>query len=142
MIYIVNDHGGIKLKKYLIQKCLENNLEITDLYSVEDEADDYPVVANILAEKMKEEKDSWGVAICGSGQGINMAMNRYPWVRAALPVSTKQAKKTREHNDANCLSLGEGETSPEVAFEMLKVFIETKSPSEERHLRRVKDLSC
>lgn len=141
MIYIVNDHGGIQLKNYLLEKCAEINIEITDLYNIEDANDDYPLVADLLADKMKEDKNSFGVAICGSGQGINMAMNRHSWVRAALPATVQQAMRTREHNDANCLSLGQGEVIPEVAFEMLKVFIQTKSPSEERHLRRISELS-
>ncbi len=137
MIYIVAEHNGVELKKYLFQKATQAGLEIIDLYDVSDKDDDYPVVARILAERMKDDKTSFGVAICGSGQGINMAMNRYPWVRAALPISVIQAQKTRQHNDANCLSIGADETNPEKAFELLKVFIETKSPIEERHLRRI-----
>lgn len=140
MIYIVAEHNGVELKKYLIQKATKAGMELVDLYDVDDKDDDYPVVAKILATKMKENKGSFGVAICGSGQGINMAMNRYPWVRAALPVTVIQSQKTRQHNDANCLSLGAGETNPEIAFEMLKVFVKTLTPTEERHLRRVEQM--
>jgi ribose 5-phosphate isomerase B len=141
MIYIVAEHNGIALKKFLIQKAKENNVEVIDLYDIEDSDDDYPVVANILAKKMKIEEESFGIAICGSGQGINMAMNRFPWIRSALPISVDQAMRTREHNNANCLSLGAGEVDPELAFEMLKVFVGTPNPTEERHLRRIKEMS-
>jgi ribose 5-phosphate isomerase B len=141
MIYIVAEHNGIALKKFLIQKANENGIEITDLYDIEDFADDYPVVARLLAEKMKGDDNSFGIAICGSGQGINIAMNRYPWIRSALPVSIEQAKRTRQHNNANCLSIGAEEIESELAFEMLKVFIETPNLTEERHLRRIRELS-
>jgi ribose 5-phosphate isomerase B len=141
MIYIVAEHNGITLKKFLIQKAAENGLEIVNLYNIEDSEDDYPVVAKILAEKMKTDEDSFGIAICGSGQGINMAMNRYPWIRSALPVSVEQASQTRKHNNANCLSFGAGEIEPELAFEILKTFVETANSKEERHVRRVKQMS-
>jgi ribose 5-phosphate isomerase B len=141
MIYIVAEHNGIALKKFLIQKASENGIEITDLYDIEDYADDYPVVARLLAEKMKADDISFGIAICGSGQGINIAMNRYPWIRSALPVSVEQAKRTRQHNNANCLSIGAEEIEFELAFEMLKVFIETTNLKEERHLRRIREIS-
>jgi ribose 5-phosphate isomerase B len=141
MIYIVAEHNGIALKKFLIQKAKESGIEIVDLYDIEDYADDYPVVARLLAEKMKGDDNSFGIAICGSGQGINIAMNRYPWVRSALPVSIEQAKRTRQHNNANCLGIGAEEIESELAFEMLKVFIETPNLTEERHLRRIRELS-
>ncbi len=137
MIYIVAEHNGVELKKYLLQKATSDGMKIVDLYEIENNDDDYPLVAKILAAKLKEDKSSFGVAICGSGQGINMAMNRYPWIRAALPVSIIQAQKTRQHNDANCLSLGANEVDFETAFDMLKIFVETKSPFEKRHLRRI-----
>jgi ribose 5-phosphate isomerase B len=141
MIYIVAEHNGIVLKKFLIQKAKENEIEIIDLYNVVDINDDYPIVAKLLAEKMKEDERSFGIAICGSGQGINMAMNRYPWIRSALPVSVDQAQKTRQHNNANCLSVGAEEIEPELAFEILSAFLKTPNSAEERHLRRIKEIS-
>lgn len=141
MNYIVAEHNGIALKNYLIKQAKEHELEIVDLYNVVDSNDDYPVVAKILADKLKDETDAFGVAICGSGQGINIAMNRYSWVRSALPFSVYQAKKTRLHNDANCLSLGADEIDFELAFEMLRIFVAAPSPTEERHLRRIEQLS-
>jgi ribose 5-phosphate isomerase B len=141
MIYIVAEHNGIALKNFLIQKSKENGIEIIDLYEREDSEDDYPIVAKILAEKMKKEEGSFGIAICGSGQGINMAMNRYPWIRSSLPVSVHQAQKTREHNNSNCLSIGAKELESELAFEMLKAFILAPNSTEERHIRRVVQLS-
>jgi ribose 5-phosphate isomerase B len=140
MIYIVAEHNGIVLKNYLVERCLDSGLVIEDLYDIEDDQDDYPVVAKILANKMKIDTNSFGVAICSSGQGINIAMNRFPWVRAALPVNINQSKKTREHNNANCLSFGAQEIDKEVAFEILQAFVNTPFSTQERHLRRVQKL--
>jgi len=141
MIYFAVDHNGFELKNYLIKECKKNNLEIVDLSPSHDPNDDYPLVAKTLAEKLKNDPNGFGVAICGSGQGVAMALNRFNWVRAGAKIVEKEtAKNIRKHNHANCITFGAWDLSHEKAFELLKIFLETNPDLADRHQRRVKQM--
>ena len=90
---------------------------------------------------MSEGRASRGVAVCGSGIGISMAANRYPWVRAALCNDATSARLAREHNDANVIAFGERLIGVEVAKEALRVFLQTPFAGD-RHVRRVEKLGA
>ena len=137
-IYICAEHCGINLKKYLIQN---STLPIIDLYEVEDQDDDYPDVAKIMAQKLMNEPDSFGIVICGSGQGIAMAINRSNFVRCAVPRNEQEAMTTRDHNNANCISFGAQNIDKNEAIKIILAFVNTPFSSLERHGRRVKKLS-
>jgi ribose 5-phosphate isomerase B len=138
-IYIAVDHNGWDLKNFLIQKCQQKGYEIEDLTPFYDKNDDYPIASQLLAKKLEKEPDSFGVAICGSGQGIAMALNRYGWIRAGAKIVDKEtAKNIRLHNHANCLTFGAWDLEPETAFEILEVFLNTQPDESQRHVRRVK----
>jgi ribose 5-phosphate isomerase B len=136
-IYIAAEHCGFNLKKYLIQN---SEFAITDLYLVEDPNDDYPDVAELMILKLAEETEAFGILICGSGQGIAIAANRSHFVRCVTPRNVLEAKATRDHNNANCLSFGAAYTKPEEALKILQAFVSTDFSNEERHRRRVKKL--
>lgn len=137
-IYIVAEHCGQNLKTYLIQNA---DFKIIDLYTQFDLNDDYPTVAKIMANQLKNEADSIGIVICGSGQGISIAMNRSNWIRCVNPRTILEAKLTREHNNANCLSFGANYIKPELALQILQTFVKTQFSNETRHHRRVSQLS-
>jgi ribose 5-phosphate isomerase B len=147
MIYIACDHNGVELKNFLITQLSEMGLKVEDVYTQTAPMDDYPVVASILAEKLKNlDEDGFGIAICGTGQGICMAMNRYSWVRSACAESQNTASKVKAHNHANCLCFGGWQaTNQEQKMEVLaiiKSYMQTPVDNSPRHLRRIEQLKA
>lgn len=138
-IFIACDHAALDLKLHLIGKF--PFLPWKDLGTYTQESVDYPDYAQQVCMSMKEQlPDALGVLICGSGQGMNIKANRYPFIRAALCWNEEIAKLSREHNDANVLCLGARFIAPELAERILKTFIETEFEGG-RHARRVDKLS-
>lgn len=103
MIYIASDHAGIDLKNELI-KCYPQ-LPWKDLGPYNKDSVDYPDFADLVCKSLAEDKNSFGVLICGSGQGMAIRANKYLHIRAALVWSPEIATLSREHNDANVLCL-------------------------------------
>jgi len=139
-IYIASDHRGFPLKKLFVKWLLDNGYDPKDLGP--DNADsvnasDYAVKVTIA---MKEDPESRGVLICGSGQAMCMTSNRYAHVRAALCTNTSVARLCREHNDANILVLGADQTGEGLAIECLETFLNTKSFTDARYVDRCKIL--
>jgi ribose 5-phosphate isomerase B len=139
-IAIASDHAGFKLKDFLIQT-LGYRYDFIDLgTNSESEGVDY----NDYAERVIKEvikNNIFGVLICGTGIGMSIAANRHKGIRAALCDSSETAKLTRQHNDANVLVLSSGRDF-ELSTKILETFISTDFSNEERHIRRVKKLSC
>jgi ribose 5-phosphate isomerase B len=140
-IYLVAEHCGQELKKYLISKAKKYGIKVIDLYPIHNPDDDYPMVAKILAKRLEEEKDAIGIAICGSGQGINMSLNRFYFIRSALVTSEELAWQARQHSDANVISLGSSYTKKSKGWKYLRVFLETRANDSERHIRRREQIS-
>src|SRR5947209_4993200 len=102
-IWVGSDHAGFPLKKSLMEKFAEINWH--DQGTFNEESVDYPDFASKVATELKDHPDRVGLLICGSGQGMAMRANRFPWIRAALCWSEQVAKLARQHNDANVLCL-------------------------------------
>ena len=141
MVYFVSDHAGFKLKNRLIQTLRADDIMVEDFSPVLDLDDDYPFRGRDLARKLALEDSAFGVAICGSGQGICMALNRFSWIRAGLAREAEEVKLLRQHNRANVLCLSGSNTNVELALDLIKVFLETSPSTDERHIRRVGELS-
>jgi len=130
-LYIASDHAGFKLKKYLLQK-----------FSFEDlgpqgynKNDDYPDFAEKLARKVAKEKNSKGVLICGTGQGISIAANKVKGVYSALCYDTKSAKHAKEHNNANVISIPASFVTKAQSEKIIKNWLNSNF-QRGRHLRR------
>ncbi len=137
-IYIGSDHAGYKLKQVVKKHLEEKGIKITDLGSfASEEAVDYPVIAREVCEKVLEYPNSFGIMICGTGQGSAMASNRHKGIRAALCNTTYLAEMARKHNHANVLCMGERTTEEHLALEIVDKFLETNPDEEERHKKRV-----
>lgn len=136
-IAIACDHGGVDLKDAL--KARFSEYEWLDLGTNSEDAVDYPDYGQKLAEAIRDDKAETGIAICGSGIGISIAVNRYPFIRAALCTNVTMARLTRLHNDANVLALGSRLMSLEAAKECADVFFSTEFEGG-RHEGRVKKL--
>lgn len=141
-IYIGADHGGYKLKEELKKYLGEIGHEVEDMGAHElDPEDDYPDFVFPVAEKVAQNPGAFGIVIGRSGNGEAIAANKVKGIRAALCWSEEIAKKAREHNDANILSLGADYIDTEKAKIIVKTFLETSFSEEERHKRRIEKIS-
>jgi len=130
------DHGGLLLKSELIERLGELGYSVCDLGAFGPESVDYPDYAYKVAETLRVGAADIGLVVCGTGIGMSIAMNRYPWIRAGLVHDVTSARLSREHNDANVLALGARMIGAELAKECLTVFLQTEF-GEGRHARRV-----
>ncbi|MDA1309896.1 MAG: ribose 5-phosphate isomerase B [Proteobacteria bacterium] len=134
------DHGGLLLKSALIEQLGELGCSVCDLGAFGPESVDYPDYAYKVAEALRVGAADIGLVVCGTGIGMSIAMNRYPWIRAGLAHDVTSARLSREHNDANVLALGARMIGAELAKECLTVFLQTEF-GEGRHARRVRKLT-
>lgn len=137
-ILIASDHGGFVLKGAIQQKFPD--YEWIDLGTDSAASVDYPDYGFKLAQGIAANEAPRGIAICGSGIGISIAVNREPAVRGALCTDVTMARLSRMHNDANVLVLGERITGQETAFQIVEAFLNTGFEGG-RHTARVKKLS-
>jgi len=138
-LLLASDHAGFELKEHLKDVLQKMQVPFEDLGTHSSEPVDYPDYARRVAEAVSAGRAERGVLICGTGQGMAMAANRYPRVRAAVPCTEEIARLVRAHNDSNVLALGGRTTTPERAEAILRVWLETPSEGG-RHARRVAEI--
>jgi ribose 5-phosphate isomerase B len=139
-IFLGTDHAGYALKEVLKGYLLEFGHEIKDMGAHEYQGqDDYPDFITLVAEEVSKDTDVRGIILGGSGEGEAMCANRHKGVRAAVYYGGRPEIITlsREHNDANVLSLGARFLNEEEAKEVIKIWLETPFSGEERHKRRI-----
>ena len=130
------DHAGFELKEALKAWLIDHGYQVLDYGTHSTESVDYPDYAAQVAEAVANQKVERGLLFCGTGLGMAMAANKVPGVRAALCPDLYTARMSREHNDANVLTLGGRLMGPEMALDILKLWIETEFAGG-RHRRRV-----
>lgn len=135
-IAVGSDHGGYELKSQLAGWLKSQGHNVTDVGTNSKEAVDYPVFAAAVARAVAAGRCDLGIMVDGAGIGSAMSANKIPGVRAAACYNETLAKNSRQHNGANVLTLGSGQTDFEQAKAIADVFIATDC-TEERHLRRV-----
>ena len=132
------DHGGFELKQRLVQVLRDGGHDVLDLGAdAIDPADDYPDYARAVGRAVVEGKAERGILVCGSGAGAAIAANKLRGVRASLAHDTYTAHQMVEHDNANVCCLGARVIGPELAAEIVKVFVEARFTGEERHVRRL-----
>jgi ribose 5-phosphate isomerase B len=136
MIAIACDHGGYDLKKTLCDWLDSRSIPYENLGTDSADSVDYPEYAHRLASGVADGTYEKGILVCGTGLGMSMAANRHPGVRAALCSESFSAAMSRRHNDANVLCIGGRVTGPELAFEILEIFLGTPFDGD-RHARRI-----
>jgi len=139
-IAIASDHAAIEMKAALREWLLEEGHEVADLGPDSHDSVDYPDFGYRLAAVVAEGTAERGIALCGSGIGISIAVNRNPTVRCALVSEPLSASLAREHNDANVIAMGARIIGIELAKACVTAFITTDF-GEGRHQRRVDKLS-
>ena len=135
-IAIGADHGGFELKAGLIAHLRQAGHQLDDVGTSSREAVDYPVFARAVAEAVSQRKADVGIMIDGAGIGSCMVANKVPDVRAALAYDLSSARNSREHNDANVLTLGAALIGAGLAEQIVDVWLATEC-TEPRHLKRV-----
>ena len=134
------DHGGVDLKAEIKDFLLKEGYEVKDFGTNSTNSCDYPDYALPVAEAVVAKEYDFGILICGTGIGIGIAANKVPGVRAALCSDTFSAHATREHNNANILTLGQRVVGPGLAIDIVKTFLNTEFEGG-RHQNRVDKIS-
>lgn len=140
-IGIASDHAGFELKQYLITWLNNNHFEVMDFGTNSTASCDYPDYAHPLAEAVETGVCHYGIAICGSGNGINMTVNKHQGIRSALCWDTELASLARRHNNANILALPARFISQEKALSLVKTFLTTEFEGG-RHQCRIDKIAC
>jgi len=132
------DHGGFELKRYLSEVLRDAGHEVLDLGAdAINPSDDYPDYARAVGQAIADGRVERGILVCGSGAGAGIAANKMRGVRAALAHDTYTAHQMVEHDNANVCCLGARVIGPELAAEIVNVFVEARFTGEERHVRRL-----
>ena len=141
-VYLASDHAGLELKAALVAWLGEAGHEAVDCGpAAYDPEDDYPVYVLRAARGVVGDPGSLGIVIGGSGNGEQIAANKVPGIRAALAWTTETAQLSRQHNDANVLSLGARMYDVYAAIGFAKDFIGTAFSGEPRHARRLAEVA-
>ena len=130
------DHAGFALKEKLRQRLAAEGHEVIDFGATSPESCDYPDFAQPVARDVAQGRSDRGILVCSTGIGMAMAANKIAGVRAAPAESEDEVRLTREHNDANVLTLGARYVDLDRALELIHVFLDTEFAGG-RHARRV-----
>ncbi|MBU1010079.1 MAG: ribose 5-phosphate isomerase B [Bacteroidetes bacterium] len=139
-IAIGSDHGGYEMKEFIRKKLVAAGWDVKDFGTDSTQRVDYPDIIHPIASAVNGGVYEKAIILCGSGNGAQMTANKYPHVRAALCWNQEQASLSREHNDANVLSLPGRFIAFDVAWEMVLLFLNTDFEGG-RHQLRVDKIS-
>ena len=141
-IYLGGDHAGFEVKAKLKEFLESKGYHVIDLGTFSEDSIDYPDISREVGEKVVENKDSFGILLCGSGVGVCMAANKVRGIRAVSANNEELAEMSRKHNNANILTMGARMTSQEEMNKIALKFLTTAFEKDhERHVRRVKKLT-
>ncbi|MFQ5843608.1 MAG: ribose 5-phosphate isomerase B [Planctomycetota bacterium] len=135
-IAIGSDHAGFAYKEAIRRFLEERGHEVLDFGTDSEQAADYPLFIRPVAEEVARGGAARGIVLGGSGNGEAIVANRVRGVRCTLCWNAESARLARAHNDSNCLALGQRMVSLEEAFEIVRVWLDTRFDGE-RHARRV-----
>ncbi|MBD1172539.1 ribose 5-phosphate isomerase B [Pelagibacterales bacterium SAG-MED05] len=138
-ICIASDHAGFQLKEVIKTTLINKNISIIDLGPIDNKSVDYPDYAKKVSNRVKSKKSDIGILVCGSGIGMSISANKTKGIRAAVCYNSKSTRLSRQHNDANIISIGSRLTKKNTALQLITIFLETKFDGG-RHLRRVKKI--
>ena len=139
MLVIASDHGGLELKREIMEHLRQRGVEFEDIGTYTPESCDYPVYAEKAARGVADGTYERGILVCGTGIGMSLAANKVRGIRCALCSDCFSAEMCRAHNDANMLALGGRVLGPELAKRIVDIFLATEFLGG-RHARRVEKL--
>ena len=139
-IVIGNDHGGYDLKKVIKKHLKKKGYEIVDVGTYSRESVDYPDFAEKAAKMVSSKEVDYGILICKTGIGMSISANKIRDVRAANVHNIFTARSSKEHNDANIITLGSEVVKPDDALEIIEVWLNARFEGG-RHKRRIEKIS-
>lgn len=142
-VYIGADHNGFRDKAGLVQHLKQAGYDVVDDGGLKlDPADDYPVFAQKVAQDVLSSDDTSarGILLCGSGQGVCMAANRFKGIRAALGYDTESVRSSRNDDDANILCLPARSLDEDTVKNLAELFLNTPFAAAERFKRRIREI--
>ena len=140
-IGLASDHAGFDTKKYIIGLFEEQGIRYVDYGTYTSNSVDYPNFAHKLGRAIDNKDCDFGIAVCGSGNGINMALNKHQSVRAALCWNVEIASLARAHNNANILTIPGRMVSQQEVYDMIITFFNTHFEGG-RHQTRIDKIPC
>lgn len=140
-IAIGADHAGFDMKNELICFLEQKGMQVKDMGVYENKSADYPDFAHPVANAVEKREVSFGILVCGSGNGVAITANKHQGIRAALCWTPEIAKLARQHNNANVICLPSRFVSIADAKEMVDLFMNTEFEGG-RHQARVDKISC
>ena len=138
-VCIASDHAGFILKNNIKNLLIDNNISTIDLGPLNNKSVDYPDFAKKVSNRIKSGRSDVGILVCGSGTGMAITANKIKGIRAAVCYNFKSTRLSRQHNNANIISLGSRLINKKDAFKLISIFLETKFEGG-RHLRRIKKI--
>ena len=133
---MASDHAGFQMKEYLKSLLQDKGYEVVDFGAYSSDSMDYPDTAHPLARAVENKEVDFGIALCGSGNGISMTLNKHQGIRAALCWTPELGALAKQHNNANILSLPARFITEEMARDIVKAYI-TAEFEGGRHQRRI-----
>lgn len=143
-IFIGADHNGFRLKEHVEHYVRSLGHDVKDVSGNKlDPNDDFPLHAAKVATEVLAHKNSVGILLCGSGQGVCMAANRFKGIRASLVWNVEEARSSRNDDDANILCLPAHELKDlSFAKEIIDIWLNTPFDGAVRFVRRIKEIDC
>lgn len=141
IIGICSDHAGVEYKAKLIKYLQGRGIEVVNFGTDSTESMDYPDVAHPLAEAVESGKVDLGIALCGTGNGMAITLNKHQGIRAGLAWGTAIGKLVKQHNNANVLVLPARFISYRMAVAIVRTWLETDFEGG-RHQRRIDKIPC
>ncbi|WP_430814352.1 ribose 5-phosphate isomerase B [Carboxylicivirga sp. RSCT41] len=135
-IALAADHAGYEAKEAIKRFLIEKGAEVKDYGTYSEESTDYADYAHPMASAVENNEYEIGIAVCGSGNGINMTVNKHQGIRAALCWSVEISEMARLHNDANICTVPGRYVSEEVAISIVDKFVNTLFEGG-RHQKRI-----
>ena len=135
-VSIASDHAGYELKDQIVRRLKDSGVNVIDRGPDKKDPVDYPDYASKVTNDILNEKAHKGVLVCGTGQGMAMAANKKPGIRAALCYNNDVTRLAREHNDANILTLGARVIDQATALGLVETFLNTDFEGS-RHTDRI-----
>jgi ribose 5-phosphate isomerase B len=138
MLYLASDHRGFELKGKIKQYLSTERIVFEDLGALElVPGDDYPDYAKVLAEKILKDKNNLGIALCGSGAGMSIALNRFKGILAGVAVNPEMVRADKQEDNINVLVLPANFMDEKTALESVSMFLNTEFDKAERRIRRL-----
>ena len=139
-VILASYHAGFKLKEAIKKFLVKKRKKVLDLGTKNTSSVDYPDYAHLLSKKINKSENKFGILVCGTGIGMSMAANKHKNIRAALCHNFKSTKLSREHNNANVMTIGARIIKKNIALKCVNTFLTTSFDGGRRHLRRIKKI--